>query len=64
MFLTARELDLIRLQSRRCDGGAWLSVSDQPMTYAQMAEALGRLGSLTTQEDADISVDPDNYPLF
>ena len=67
MFLTAHELDLIRLQARRCDGGdvpAWLSVGDQPMTYVQMAKALGQLSSPTTQEDADVSVDPDNYPLF
>jgi hypothetical protein len=38
--------------------------SDVPLTVAQMAEAFDKLGTPTTQQDVELSVDPDDYPLF
>jgi hypothetical protein len=29
-----------------------------------MAEAFDKLGTPTTQQDVELSVDPDDYPLF
>lgn len=35
--------------------------TDVPMTFAQMAVALDRLGSPVVREDAELSADPDDY---
>jgi hypothetical protein len=40
-------------------------VPDGPaMTVQQMAAELTRIGSQTTAVDAELTVDPDDYPLF
>jgi hypothetical protein len=38
--------------------------TDVALTATQMAEAFDRLGAPTTQEDVELSIDPDDYPFF
>lgn len=38
--------------------------TDIPMTVQELAELLHRIGKPTTEQDVELSVDPDDYPLF
>jgi hypothetical protein len=44
--------------------GAVTPDTDVAMSVTQMAEAFGKLGTVTTQQEVELSVDPDNYPLY
>jgi len=38
--------------------------TDQPRTVEELARAFGRIGRKAADEDATLSSDPDDYPLF
>jgi len=51
---------------RNLFGPAELVVADAavPMTYSQMAQAYRALGKVIPDEDAELKVDLDDYPLY
>jgi hypothetical protein len=38
--------------------------TDRALSVAEMAAAFDKLGGQTTQQEAELSIDPDDYPLF
>ncbi len=50
-------------QTNYSEGESITPDTEVTLTVPEMAEALDKLGTQTTQEE-ELSVDPDDYPLF
>ncbi len=66
--LNIQSLDAVDVQSRLADvhsiGDNVVADTDVPLTVAQMAAAFDNLGVPTREKEVELSVDPDDYPLF